>query len=106
MKTIKHLVELLALDLESYYQKEKFYDFKVTFLRMNIHIIKLELAIGRYDSIMYRVNFIKNVLLSAGIINSNVYKIETEFNFLSLSNPELFNIMQKTEEISTHNVGN
>lgn len=96
MKHIRHLIELLAIDLESYYQKDTFYDFKVTFLRMNIHIIKLELAIGRYDSIKYRVEFIKKTLFSGGIINSNVYKIETELNFLSLSRPDLFPTTQET----------
>ena len=82
MKVIFDLIKILELEIDYYYEIGKFSSGSIyELMRMELRVLRSELTFGLDKSMLIKLKYLRRLLLDAGIINSNVYKLEQEINF-------------------------
>ena len=81
MKDIFGLIEILVIDIEDYYERDKLSVEVYKLMRLEMKVLESELVFGLHRNMLIRIKHIRSLLLDAGAINPNIYKLEQEINF-------------------------
>ncbi len=84
MKAILGLIKILVIDIEDYYERDKFSVEVYKLMRLEMKVLESELVFGLHRNMLIRIKWIRSLLLDAGVINPNIYKLEQEIYFYQI----------------------
>jgi len=84
VKAILGLIKILVIDIEDYYERDKFSVEVYKLMRLEMKVLESELVFGLHRNMLIRIKWIRSLLLDAGVINPNIYKLEQEIDFYQI----------------------
>jgi hypothetical protein len=84
VKAILGLIKILVIDIEDYYERDKFSVEVYKLMRLEMKVLESELVFGLHRNMLIRIKWIRSLLLDAGVINPNIYKLEQEIYFYQI----------------------